>query len=287
VRRGPVAALWVALPLCAPVLVLGAGDVVAFLARIANIPVESHIGPTGSINRTANEDYSAFGPLGAVALVAASVLAVVAWHRRRAGPRELALVGAYPVFVVLLALESSFNVFQTRFLLVPVALAAPLFGRLFRFRAAGVAALAVAAVVGVATLDHDQMKPLRGTFGAPWHLDQAQALALQWQPQAGPALEALQARVPPRACLGAVVGPDEPAYLLFGAHLQHHVDYLPGTGTLPAAYKATLSYVVVSPAAASTAVADFRRAGWRVSDLGGYWQLVSARNRRARTGVCE
>jgi len=188
---------------------------------------------------------------------------------------------------VLLAFESSFNVFQTRFLLVPVALAAPLFARLFPFRAAGLATLAVAAIVGITTLEQDRMKPLRSALGAPWHLDQVKAVELQWQPQAGSALAALQARVPRRACLGAVVGPDEPAYLLFGPRLERPVRYLPGSGTLSAALAQTLSYVVVSPAVASTAVADFRQAGWKVADLGGYWQLLSARTTRARTGVCD
>jgi hypothetical protein len=195
-------------------------------------------------------------------------------------------VAAYPLFVVLLALESSFNVFQTRFLLVPVALAAPLFARLFRFRAAGLATLAVAAIVGIATLDHDRMKPLDGGLGVPWQLDQVQAVGLQWQPQAATALAALERRVPPRACLGAAVGPDDPAYLLFGAGLEHPVRYLPGSGTVPAALSATLSYVVLSPAAAPGAIVDFRRAGWKLADLGGYWQLASARTARARTGLC-
>ena len=287
VRRGPAAAVWVALPLCAPVLVIGAGDVIAYLTRLGHIPVHSDVPPTGGINRTADEDYSAFGPLGALALAGASVLAVSAWRRRRAVAGELALVAAYPLFVVLLAFESSFNVFQTRFLLVPVALAAPLFARLFPFRAAGLATLAVAAIVGITTLEQDRMKPLRSALGAPWHLDQVKAVELQWQPQAGSALAALQARVPRRACLGAVVGPDEPAYLLFGPRLERPVRYLPGSGTLSAALAQTLSYVVVSPAVASTAVADFRQAGWKVADLGGYWQLLSARTTRARTGVCD
>src|SRR5581483_1705307 len=119
-------------------------------------------------------------------------LTIFMWRRHRSDVRQLALALAFPSFLVLLALESKYNVFLTRFLLVPAALTAPLFGGLFRSRVAGAALLVVGVLVVGLTLTHDRMKPLQSAYGRPWQLTQSQALELNWQPQAGDARAALE-----------------------------------------------------------------------------------------------
>ena len=128
-RRALLKGPCVATPLLAPALVIAAGAVIAFLTRIAHIPVHDAT-LFGGLNRDAHEDYSAFGPLGAVLLLAVPVLTVGAYRAGKVDLRHLALALALPVFLVLLVLQAKYNPFLTRFLLVPAALTAPLFGPL-------------------------------------------------------------------------------------------------------------------------------------------------------------
>ncbi len=184
-RRALPAGAAVALPFVAPLLVIGAGGVLAYLARWWGFPVRGRGGFIGSLTHAANEDVSAFGPLGIVTLAAAIVASVVAVVRRRGAALELPLALALPTFVLFLALGSRWNPFLTRFLLVPAALTAPLLARLFRDRAVTAAYLVVAALTVGLTLQHDRTKPLSSAYGRPWQLDQAQALDLAGDPASG------------------------------------------------------------------------------------------------------
>ena len=98
----------------APLLVLGG----AALHRRCNRParVRRSAAPNGVTRRPIERepglrlratsrasDYSAFGPLGIVAVVVASAVAVVAYLRRRADARHLALACALPIFLVLIS----------------------------------------------------------------------------------------------------------------------------------------------------------------------------------------
>ena len=109
----------------------------------------SESGLFGGLNNTADEDSSDFGPIGAVVLLAVPVVTVFAYFARRVDSRQLALACALPLFLVVLALGSTFNVWLGRFLIVPVVLTAPLFAMLFRGRAATAAYLAVGVLVAV------------------------------------------------------------------------------------------------------------------------------------------
>src|SRR5439155_5613820 len=110
--------------------------------------------------RIANEDYSALGPVGIVALLAASIGTVWSCWRRTADMRHLALACALPSFLVIVSLSTFWNPFLIRFFLVPVALAAPLLARLFRSRSTAAPYFAVGALVGGLTLARDMTKPL-------------------------------------------------------------------------------------------------------------------------------
>jgi hypothetical protein len=165
--------------------------------------------------------------------------------------------------------------FLTRFLLVPVAVAVPLLAALFRRRDAGAAILVVAAVTVALALDRDLVKPFTSAYGHPWQLTSSNAVRLNWMPAAGEAMGELDQDAGD-ASLGAVLGRDEPSYLLFGARRQRHVTFLPALPehAVREARAAALPFVVIGGV---PGVADaFTRAGWRVQTLGTYWTLAIA-----------
>jgi hypothetical protein len=275
----------VALPLLAPLLVLLAGSLVAWASRQWGHPVRGHYGNIGPQNRKASEDYSAFGPIGAVAILGVSAVTIWDFARRRDDLRRLALALAFPVFFVLVSLYLAFNIFVTRFLLVPVALTAPLFGRLFRGRAEIASYLAAASIVGGLVIIHDGTKSLAGPGPAPWHWTQVRALQEAGVPHVAQAEAGLERLVPPHACVGAVLGSYEPAYLLAGKDFGRKVVYLSVDDPLVrAAHLQGLFYVVISNGVNRHAAAQFRDAGWKLRLLGRYWILASEPD--ATTGEC-
>ncbi len=159
----------VALVLAAPLLVIGLAAIIAAAARAWGHPI-----PVGGMVRRANEDRSAFGPLGSLLLLAIPILGLVSYRRRRTDARLLTLALALPCFLLLLALESKFNSFLSRFLIVPVTLSAPVMALLFRDRPATVAIAVSAAIAGAVTIVNDDAKPFRAD---PWSFTQAQAVS--------------------------------------------------------------------------------------------------------------
>jgi len=272
-RRLDWTALVVALPFVSPIVVLRAGDVVAWLARAGGFPVRGGLGNVGDLNRTVSG--SAFGPVGAVVFLGVPLVTLVAYVRHRASLRELVLAAAVPLFYVLLAQET-FNYFMTRFLIVPAALTAPLAARLLATPAARAAFLAVGALVVGQVVTKDPSHPLHGAYGRPWQLTQVDAAYLTDERGVGDAVAALGRDVPVRACVGAVLGGDEPAFFLSGPRLTRPVVYLPVADALDQAYRRSLSYVVVSTGPDRWAAGSFRQHGWRIRPLGGYWLLAVA-----------
>jgi hypothetical protein len=270
-RPAVLRAAAVAIPLTSPFLVLGGAAVLAYVTKQLHVPVHSHEF-AGGVNRRSNEDYSAFGPVGAVMLLGVSVLA---WFGRR-DPRRLALAATLPVFLVLLGLEVAYNPFVTRFLVVPAVLVAPLFGIVLRSRFATGALLVIASITVLQTLEHDRTKPYRTVAGTPWHLNQADALQYIFDPDVAPAYKAYESAVPARACVGAVLGPDEPSYLLWGRGRTRRVYFLPASGALQVAYSHGLDYVVISARSNAASADQFRGAGWTVGPLADYWLLASS-----------
>jgi Glycosyltransferase family 87 len=273
-------ALVVALAFLSPLVTLGAADTIGFVARIAHLRVaeNSYFGHT---NREASEDYAAYGPLGSVLLVGMAIWVPIAYRRQRAGRAELALALALPCFLACLALSRRYDAFLTRFALVAVVLVAPLFARLFRSAAATVALVAVGVVVAFVTLRDDLAKP---AAAHPWGMSRAAALERTWQPMVGAVIRGYNLDVPPRACVGAIVGGDEPSYVLWGPKLRHTVYYLPSLGALPQAYRYGLFYVVISVAANAPSADEFKAAGWGIRPLAGYWLLATAPH--AGAGEC-
>jgi hypothetical protein len=262
-----------------PLLTLPFARLVHAFVRVVHLPANPAAATAQtfdwSVNRLASEDFAGYGPLGLL-LLAAPIVVVVQFVRRRADARRLALALAFPVFVLLLALQVQYYDFLTRFLLVPVALTVPLLAALFRRTAVGAALLAVGAATVALALVHDLVKPLHGAYGHPWQLSLSNAVRLNWMPAAGEALAELDQDAGD-ARLGAVLGRDEPSYLLFGGHRQRQITFLPQLPehAVRAARAAQLPFVVVGNV---NGVAEaFQRAGWRLQPLGTYWTLAIAR----------
>jgi hypothetical protein len=282
-RRALGDAVGVAMPFLAPLLVLAGAGVIAFIARQWGFPIRGSGGilpPLDTVlnevfTRFSNEDYSAYGPLGIVALLAAMTLAIWAYVRRRADQRQLALACALPGFLVLVSLQVAWVPFLVRFFLVPAGLTAPLLARLFRGRATTAAYLVVAALVVGLTVTRDQSKPFESAYGPPWRYTQSDALSVNSDGYLASALAAYDEDVPARACVGAVLGPDEPSYLLYGPRLEHHVVFLSVNDAVLPALRQGLFYVVVSTGNDSWVAGRFRSAGWIVRPLGAYWLLAS------------
>jgi hypothetical protein len=284
----------VALPFLAPLLVVGAAAVVALVARWWGFPIRGSGGLLGPLEdnlsetytRISNEDYSAFGPLGIVALVAASLMASVAYVRRRADVRQLALACALPSFLALLAVGTTWNPFLIRFFLVPAVLAAPLLSHLFRGRATALAYFAVAGVVVGLTITSDQPKPLSNPYGygRPWQLTVPNALATNSRVDYATSVEAYDQAVPAHACVGAALSAYDPSYYLFGRDLEHRVVFLRTDDPVSSALANGLFYVVINKADLGGLAAQFESAGWRIRPLGQSWLLASEPH--AGAGLC-
>jgi hypothetical protein len=273
----------IAVPFLTPLLMIHAGDVIASLARSWGFPVRGHGGNVGGVVRTAQG--AVFGPVGATVFLGTPLLALVMFVRRRADWRQLVLAAAVPLFYILLGHEI-YNYFMTRFLLVPAALVAPLFALFLLWRPAAAAFLAVAATAVVLVVIQDPLRPLenRHGFGPPWQLTQVQGAYLTDEKGVGQAVASYAKRVPAHACVGAVLGGDEPVYFLSGPRLQHKVVYLPVADAVPEAYRHSLSYVVISTGPNRWSAGVFRKNGWAIRSLGGYWLLASAPH--AADGIC-
>ena len=275
----------VGLPFLAPLLVFCGSGVVAFGAARWGFPIRGPNGFTHYVDydlnetwtRISNENYSTLGPLGIIALLAAAAVAVYSYARRRVDARHLALAFAIPLFLVLMALEASFSIWIGRFVVGPAVLTAPLLAGLMRAPAARAAYLAVALIVVGLTLAHNQARPLLNPYGygPPWDLTLSKALSTNSRPDYASAVTAYHAIVPPTACVGGVLGDNEPAYYLYGPTFQHRVFYLSSDAAVLEAVHDNLFYVVISTGPNAPTANLFQAAGWKIQPLGTYWQLAS------------
>jgi len=285
VTRRMVESALVAVVLAAPLLVLGAAPVVAWIAHAIHLPVKDPVYGF-SINRAANEDFSAFGAIGALAVLCVPVATLL---RGRGDRRRVALALALPSYLILLGLYAKYNIWLTRFMLVPLVVAAPLFGVLVQRRLVALAVLVVAGWTGFLALEYDASKPLfGGAIGRPWQLDHASVLAESpGEPTgriAAAGVQAYERAVPPRACVGAVLDPDDWAYLLWGPKLERRVSFLPSLAALATAYRDNVAYVVVSNGVNAPVANQFKPPRWKRKALAKYWTLETATH--VRPGGC-
>jgi len=272
-----VLAACVALALLAPVLVLPAAAVAHGIARLVHLPVDGASTTSGpfswKVNRGANEDFSAFGPLGLGILVTSVVAAVLAWRRGRQLER-LALAAALPLFVVVLALSAKYNPWLSRFLIVPVALTMPLLASWFRRREVAVAVVLVAATALVLAHVRNQVKPIEGASTLPWAQTRAEAVGQPWRKGVAEGVAGLDRLIPSSACIGALVDSDDPTYLLYGQTLRRRIVYLRVPDEERQADDAALTTIVVKTTDYQDAQKRMRAAGWRLRPLSGYFTLA-------------
>jgi hypothetical protein len=272
----------IALVLAAPRLTPDVAHGLHIAADALGLPVAAQVTAGArffwGVSGGASEDLSSFGVLGGPLLIALST--VVLLQRRKVVLRWIAL--ALPLFLVLLSLTSKYNPWLSRFLIVPVALAAPLLAGLERRRAAALAIGFIAALQLALVHVHNQQKPLHAQ-PRPWNESQAQALSFTFRSQFGTAYAALGRRVPAGACVGAAVGADDPSFLLFGDSLQRRLTFLPLRSAWSAATAAGLRFVVVAPGSVAAA---FAKHGWAVRPLAAEsWSLAVQPLRAAATSA--
>ncbi|MCW2963317.1 MAG: hypothetical protein JWO17_569 [Actinomycetia bacterium] len=277
-----LAAFAAALPLLVPRLIPIVGHGVRIVGEGIHLPVTDPATTGGTffwgIDFGSSEDLSSFGVIGGPALLLIS-LALLA-HRRGGITARWIVAAALPMFLVLLALTSKYNPWLSRFLLVPVALAAPLLAVLGRRRLPAFAIAAVAVVQLALVEVRNEQKPLTGAHPAPWNATQQQALGSTFRPGYAVVVTRL-ARLTHATCLGAVLRPDDPGFLLFGQRLQHHVEFLPSRGAVEAAHSRGLDAVVVGDFTGTRRA--FETAGWTLRPLDdssdAQWVLATARER--------
>ena len=148
-------------------------------------------------------------------------------------PAQACPRGRLPLSILAVGLTTNYSPWLSRFLLVPLALTAPLLAAVLRRRDAGIAIVAVAAITSLAHT-RNLLKPLRSGHAVPWRLTQADAVDLPWL--AG--VEAGHRAVDPRPRLEVPRRParaDDPAFLLYGDRLQRHVTFLTVPGAMGSA----------------------------------------------------
>jgi hypothetical protein len=277
-----VAALAVAVPLLAPRLIPVVAHGMKIVGQGVRLPITDPATTGGTffwgVDFGSSEDLSSFGVIGGPALLLVS-LAVLA-RRRRGDRARMIFAAAFPMFIVLLALTSKYNPWLSRFLLVPAALAAPLLA-VFGRRRLPAFAIAVVAIVQLVLVNvHNQQKPLTSALPAPWNATQQQALRSTFRPGYAEVLTRL-GREMHAACLGAVLRPDDPGFLLFGSRLQHRVEFLPPRGAVATARTRGLDTVVVGDFSSTRRA--FKTAGWTLRSLGSQWVLATAPTRHSPT----
>jgi hypothetical protein len=267
---GAAVAAVLALPRLIPVIAHG----VHAVANAIHLPGDAAATTGGQfswgIDFGVHEDFSSFGAVAGLLLLAVTLHQLV----NRADRRRQALAAALPLFILLLALTSKYNPWLSRFLLVPVALGAPLLASVSRRRVLSLTIASVVVLQLVLVHVHNELKPLAGAHTLPWSATQADAIRRTFRPEFGTVYRRLR-RVPDDSCVGAVVDGDDPSFLLYGSNLSRHVVYLPRNRTPAAARDDGIVRVVLGT---DTAVASsFVAAGWSLSTLArDSWRLATA-----------
>jgi len=241
------------------------GEDVFRLLHIDPNPPESEGFPFAfALNIRAHEDHSFFGPLGILLLVPLSLVFAIAWPLRHTTAARGAHGLALPLFVLVLALTFRFSD-EARYLVVAVALTAPLVAAVYRWRILA-AAVALVAVFSLAFAHgRNELKPTGlGELAAAWTLPRLEAMSLD-VPQRAPLLEAVEREVPPDARVGVALGPSDWDYPLFGPRFTRTLVPLPHRGGLEAAERLGLRYAVFGeawhPARRGWSIERFGRAG--------------------------
>jgi hypothetical protein len=178
---------------------------------------------------TASDTGSWFGPVGFLLAVGIAIVAA----RRRGLPRAARVAALAPaLWFVLVALTLTYNPWEGRFFIFPMALSASLWGLVLRSRPLAWSAVAVAAVTAALTLVHYAEKPSGVRLldptdsGSVWDMDRWEVQSLH-DPPVGPLFRFVDEVVPHDASIGLALGANEFGYPAFGPHLDRRVVLVP------------------------------------------------------------
>lgn len=222
-------------------------------------------------NTRANEDVSYFGPLGFFMVLPLALGYVAAGAVRRTSRSRALLALALPLFALELALTYRYNMWLSRFMLVPVALGAALAARVYTARiVSGIFACCGIVFLALA-LAHNERKPVVVAESAPvWSLSRSEQQALASEVHA-PTLAALDELVPETATVGFVLREEDWDYPLYGSRLSRTLVRLSGTDPFDDAARRGITWIVLGGD-------DRRRAGWTALEVpAAGWTLLASR----------
>jgi hypothetical protein len=241
------------------------GEDVFRLLHIDPNPPETEAFPFAfALNIRAHEDHSFFGPLGILVLVPLSLVFAVAWPLRRTTAARGVHGLALPLFILVLALTFRFSD-EARYLVIAVALTAPLVAAVYRWRPLATVVGLVAVVSLAFAHGRNELKPTGlGERAAAWTLPRLEAMSLD-EAERAPLLEAVERTVPADANVGTALGPSDWDYPLFGKQFHRRLVPLAHSGVLVDADRGGLRYVVLGsawePARRGWSIRPFMRAG--------------------------
>jgi hypothetical protein len=175
-------------------------------------------------------NFSWYGPLGSLLLVAAAILVILQVRRGRLDRIALVSVIAPAYWLVAFAALLFYQDWIGRFFAFPVALAAATWGIVFRWRPVAWGVVAIAGTTLFLSLANDAKRPsglqlLEG--GKPrsiWHTPRWTGVALRDDYDAP--IRYLDQQIPDSADVGLAITPSEPVYPFFGRGLERHVRFV-------------------------------------------------------------
>jgi hypothetical protein len=187
---------------------------------------------TASSPTTASDTASWFGPVGFL-LGAAAAVGVIACARRAFVSRVAAVLAFAPLaWLILVALNLTYNPWLGRFFIFPVALSAALWGLALRSRACAWGLVALASTTVFLSLVHYVEKPSglrlldRAHASSVWRMQRWQVQS-QHDPAIGPVLRYFEQDVPRKTTVALALGDNNFGYPVFGPNLERHVELVP------------------------------------------------------------
>jgi hypothetical protein len=181
---------------------------------------------------TASDTASWFGPAGLLLAVGAGIATCVLLYRR-SFPRQALIPTVAPfLWLALVAVTLTYNPWEGRFFIFPIALSATLWGCVLRVRPVAWAMTALAATTAILSLVHYVEKPSGLRLIEPSNTPSVWELA-RWQvqsqhdPPLAPVLRFLDEQIPQHDSIALALGPNNFGYPAFGPHLQRRVLLVP------------------------------------------------------------
>jgi hypothetical protein len=175
-------------------------------------------------------NFSWYGPLGSVLLVAAAVLVIVAVRRRQLDRMALFSVVAPVYWLVAFSALLFYQDWIGRFFAFPIALAAATWGIVLRWRPVAWGVVAIAGTTLLLSLANDAKRPSglplleRDKPRSVWTTPRWTGVALRKDYDAP--IRFLDQRIPDSADVGLAITPSEPVYPFFGRGLERHVRFV-------------------------------------------------------------